>query len=585
MGNDLAWWSEGRFGLFIHFGIYAVSEGKWNGEEVPGLVEWMQCKKQIPISEYKQLAENLTLEKFDANTYANLAKAAGMKYVTFTAKHHDGFAMYDSKCSAYNVVAMCPAHRDIARELAEAVRAVGLKMCFYYSQALDWEDENAFGNTWDFNGEDKVYRKFLDGKCKMQLKELLTEYGDISMIWFDMPRGMSVEESFELKAYVKQLQPHCLVSGRVNMDQTIGDYGSMGDNEFPSGTLNGYWETPATLNNAWGYRKADGNWKTPEELLRLLIELLSKGMNYLLNIGPKPDGAIPERSTEILNEMGKWIRINQEAVYGTLATPFQFDFPWGRISRKKNKLYLYLLEKTENLQIPGIENQVVGAWLLTEGERLEMLYTIQETEYGSVLEVKIPKSENPYYDVVCLELCGEPKVRQGLFQLPDGQIDLYSHMADVIKGAVCGKKEELSQQDVDIVAEKNNILVGNDICIDTNGNIVNWFDTKDYVQWSFELYAPGSYEVSIQTRSVKYTPWVGEHKILVECDEQRLTSCLTQGEKVQNAHTRYFDERLSILGTIYLAEPGTKQITLKLLKCSQEEKAGLLVTRLHLTRK
>ena len=370
MKDSMKWWLDSRFGMFIHFGIFAASEGKWKGQESPGLVEWMQCREQIPVAQYRKFAEKLTLENFRAEEYASLAKAAGMKYVVFTAKHHDGFAMYDSKCSDYNVVKMCLPHRDVARELADAVRKAGLKMCFYYSQALDWEDPDAFGNTWDFQEEQKVYRRFLDGKCKTQLKELLTEYGEISLIWFDMPKGMTVDESLELKAYVKQFQPDCLVSGRVNMNQTIGDYGSMGDNEFPSGKLPGHWETPATLNNTWGYRPSDHNWKTPEELLRLLIELLSKGMNYLLNIGPMPDGRIPQESVEILTEMGRWIAVNKEAVYGTQATPYEFDYPWGRISRKENVLYLYLFEHMEKLELPGLENRVKSASLLTEAGRI-----------------------------------------------------------------------------------------------------------------------------------------------------------------------------------------------------------------------
>ena len=162
--KNMDWWEQGRFGMFIHFGIYAVTEGAWEGEVVPTLVEWMQFRKQIPLERYKQLAEGLTLEKFDAREYARLAKAAGMKYVCITAKHHDGFAMYDSTYSDYNVVKMTPSHRDVVRELAEEVRRAGLKMCVYYSHALDWEDPDAFGNTWDYPEAGKVFRQFLDGK-------------------------------------------------------------------------------------------------------------------------------------------------------------------------------------------------------------------------------------------------------------------------------------------------------------------------------------------------------------------------------------------------------------------------------------
>ena len=599
MEKDLKWWLDDRFGMFIHFGIYASLAGKWNGEEVPGLVEWMQCRKRIPVAEYQKAAMGLTLENFNAKEYAELAKAAGMKYVVFTAKHHDGFAMYDSKCSDYNVVKMCPAHRDVARELAEAVRKAGLTMCFYYSQALDWEDPDAFGNDWDFPEEKKQYRRFLDGKCKKQLKELLTEYGKIGLIWFDMPRGMTVEESLELKAYVKQFQPECLVSGRIHMDPSIGDYSSMGDNEFPSGTIPGHWETPATLNNAWGYRESDHNWKSPEELLRLLIELLSKGMNYLLNIGPKPDGSIPQESIEILKKIGIWVSVNEEAVYGTEATPYQFDFPWGRISQKGNVLYAYLLEKPEMLMIPGIENEILSASLLTSEGRKAIQWEMEETECGKILKIPPFSSENCFYDVIRIELDGVPKVKQGLYQLPGGEIHLYSHMAKLhrknteknvkkedMEADVLGRKETETAgeniEDVDIAAEKNNLLSEDEFCIDANGNIIHWFDTENFASWEFEVYDPGSYEICVQTRGMKYTPWAGGHIVEAELEGKRIKARLSTGEKAVNAHTRYFEERLTVIGTATIEEAGKKKITLRMLECSQEEKSGLLVTKMLL---
>lgn len=594
MDSSLQWWQESRFGMFIHFGIYAVSQGMWKGQETPGLAEWMQCKRQIPIAEYQELAKGLTLENFNAESYAALAKAAGMKYVVLTAKHHDGFAMYNSKYSDYNVVNMCPSHRDVAAELAEAVRKAGLKMCFYYSQTLDWEDADAFGNTWDFAEDQKVYRRFLDGKCKAQLKELLTEYGEIGLIWFDMPRGMTVDESLELKAYVKQFQPECLVSGRINMDQSIGDYGSMGDNEFPSGKLPGFWETPATLNNTWGYRKTDHNWKEPEELLRLLIELLSKGMNYLLNIGPMPDGAVPKKSVEILTEMGKWVSVNAEAVYGTQATPYQFDFPWGRVAQKDKFLYVYLLEKVDKFELPGVKNRVIGVTLLTEQGRRALPFEILAGEHGKILSVRVNGSDNRYYDVVRIELDGKPEVKQGLYQLPDGQISLFSHMAHLSRGNSRGERvdsEPVQNKQAeraaapsaaaDVAAEKNNIWQDDDFCIDQNGNIKNWYQTENTAGWDFELYEPGTYEILIQTRSAKYTPWAGGHLVSVRCDGTELAARLDRGEKVCNAHTRYFDERMTSLGRADLTA-GLKHLDLSLLECGREEEAGLLVTRMVL---
>lgn len=582
--KNLDWWEQARFGMFIHFGIYAATQGAWDGEEVPTLVEWIQFRKQIPLEQYSKLAGELTLEKFDPAKYAALAKAAGMKYVVLTAKHHDGFAMYDSAYSSYNVVKMTPSHRDVLRELADEVRKAGLKMCVYYSHALDWEDPDAFGNTWDYPEDKKVFRNFMDGKCKAQLQELLTGYGEIGLVWFDMPRGMSVEESREIKAWVEKFQPNCIVSGRVHMDQTIGDYGSMGDNEFPSGKLTGHWETPATLNNKWGYSAYDHNWKSPGELLCLLIELLSKGMNYLLNIGPMPDGDIPQESVEILTEMGKWVHKNAEAVYGTHATPYEFDFPWGRISQKGNRLYLYLFEHMDELILPGIENEVKNVYLIAQEGRKTAGFEAVEEDGARLLKIKLPASENEYYDVVCIELFGAPEVKQGLFELPDGSISLYSHMAALHKLkniTSCGSS--LDGQEAAVEAEKNNLLLDTEFCVDPNGNIINWVDPENYASWNFEMYHSGSYEVFVQTRSAKYQQWEGGHEVEAVCAAGKASAVLNGGEKVTNAHSRYFDERLSLIGTVEL-QKGQNHLELHLIKCSQKEKAGLLVTRMLLRR-
>lgn len=556
----MKWWRESRFGMFIHFGIYAVAEGMWKGEPVEGLAEWMQFRRRIPVCEYEKLAEGLTLRNFDAKAIVDLAKAAGMKYIVYTAKHHDGFAMYDSKYSDYNVVKMCPSHRDPARELAEEAHKAGLKMCFYYSQVLDWQDPDAFGNDWDYDPSKKVFRRFLDGKCKSQLRELLTGYGDIGLIWFDMPKGIAYEESLELKAFVKELQPDCLVSGRIYTEPTVGDYGSMGDNEFPSGKLPGDWETPATLNNTWGYRKLDTNWKEPAEIIRLLVELLGKGMNYLLNIGPMADGSVPEESSAILKEVGKWVEQNGEAVYGTLATPYSCDFEWGRISEKENRLYLYLFEKNKAIRVPGIHNKVQKVRLLKKGRDIPIEFTKRRDE--EIVSFELPDTDTPYFDVVCLELDGSPDVEQGIFEQPDGRIHLYAHMAKL--NHTGGESDGIT--------------------IDPNGNIVNWFRTEDRAEWEFAVRQPGMYSVLLQTRGVKYTPWAGGHRVAAECCGQRMEAVLSDGKKVSNAHSRYFDERLSDLGTIRIPKAGTRSLTLKLLNCNPEEKAGLLVTRILLER-
>ena len=233
----LKWWLDARFGMFIHWGIYAVAEGLWKGryyERRPG--EWVMHSAKIPVKEYTRLAEQFNPVKFDADEWVGVAKQAGMKYLVITAKHHDGFAMYDSPSSPYNVVRATPWGRDPMKELSEACGRAGIRFGFYYSQTQDWYEKDAAGNTWDFKPPTRCeFRRYLKRKVKPQLKELLTQYGPIGVLWFDTPRNMDLRESRELKRFVHSLQLDCLVSGRVG--NNIGDYGSLADNQVPRGTL------------------------------------------------------------------------------------------------------------------------------------------------------------------------------------------------------------------------------------------------------------------------------------------------------------------------------------------------------------
>lgn len=472
--DRLAWWREARFGMFIHFGLYSALEGIWNGEEEKGIGEWIQARKRIPLADYRTYVPKLTLEKFDAKEYVRLAKAAGMKYIVFTSKHHEGFAMYDSAYSNYNVVKMGPSHRDPAKELAEAAKEAGIRICFYYSQALDWEDPDGVGNDWDYDQEKKDVQRFIDGKCKHQLKEILTNYGDLGLIWFDVPRGINKKQSEEIRDYVRSLQPDCLVSGRISYEPGVGDYGSLGDNEIPAGKVLGDWETPATLNHTWGYKKSDNNWKAPEILIRQMIELLSKGVNYLLNIGPRTDGSIPEESIQILKAMGTWVHLNEEAVYGTSCTPFSIDFNWGRAAVKENNLYLYLFEKRNHLELAGIRNQVKRAVLLGDKNKEVVFEQFHEETFDNhLLKLTIPTSENSYQDVIRLELDGIPNVKEGAYQQPDNTVSLPAHLAKI---SLENHQETcIEDAEVDVAKQAETFNIANmGLGIDSNGVLSGW---------------------------------------------------------------------------------------------------------------
>ncbi len=325
----LEWFRHDKFGLFIHWGLYSIPAGYWKGERSPGIGEWIMNRRQIPVGDYAQLATQFNPVKFDADAFAQLAVDAGMKYVVITSKHHDGFALFKSAASPFNVVDATPFKRDIVKELAEACARHGLRFGVYYSQSQDWHEPGGAGNNWDFPAnevKDKsgAFDQYLQQKVEPQLRELLTGYGPMCLIWFDTPQMMSEgDRAKRLTDIVRKLQPATLIDGRLGK---VGDYRSTGDNDIPPKASTAAWEVPATLNHTWGYRSDDHDWKSPGELVFKLVDIVSKGGNYLLNIGPKSDGTIPEASVANLREVGRWLKANGEAVYGAGISPFGEEF-------------------------------------------------------------------------------------------------------------------------------------------------------------------------------------------------------------------------------------------------------------------
>ena len=349
--DRLAWFKEAKFGMFIHWGPYSALAGEWNGKrlEVGQIAEWIMHTLEIPVADYRELARQFNPVEFDAEQIAQLAQDAGMKYVVFTAKHHDGFAMYDSEVSDYNIVDFTDYGRDPIRELADACNRRGLKFGVYYSHREDWNEPFAYGNTWDFDFDPEQHletfeSKYLDVKAKTQLRELLTNYGDIYVTWFD--RGLyTPQEANEFVEIVRELQPGAVINGRIGSygQELLGDYQSLSDNLMPPGGIEEYWETPQTLNHTWGFSKHDTEWKSAEEVVRRLVDIVSKGGNYLLNIGPDGLGRVPQATLDIFAKVGPWMQANGESIYGTTASPFA-AIPWGACTVKGEKLYLHVFD-------------------------------------------------------------------------------------------------------------------------------------------------------------------------------------------------------------------------------------------------
>lgn len=339
--SRLNWWREAKFGLFIHWGLYAIPAGVWKGEPIPGIGEWIMLRARIPVHEYELLAQQFNPVKFDAAAWVSLAKQAGQKYIVITSKHHDGFCLYRSALTNYTIVDGSPFGRDPLKELADECARQDMRLGFYYSQTQDWHHPDGDGNDWDFDESKKDFAGYIEDYVKPQVAELLTNYGPVALIWFDTPKGITVAQSQSLLDLCRQLQPETLVCGRLG--NTLGDYASASDNQIPARYVNLDWETPATINDTWGYKRDDHNWKATDELIHKLVDIVSKGGNYLLNVGPTAEGVIPQPSVDRLRAMGAWLAVNGESIYATRPGPLQ-DLPWGRTTQKAGKLYLHVFE-------------------------------------------------------------------------------------------------------------------------------------------------------------------------------------------------------------------------------------------------
>jgi alpha-L-fucosidase len=417
----LSWFREAKYGLFIHWGLYAIPAGEWKGKAVPGIGEWIMNRAKIPVREYEALAAQWNPVRFDAEAWVRLAEDAGMKYVVITSKHHDGFALFDSKVSRYDAVDATPFRRDVLKELAEACRRHGIRLGFYYSQAQDWHEPNGAGNTWDFGPDEKKdFDRYLREKAEPQVRELLTGYGPVALVWFDTPRLMTPERAQRFTDLVRSLQPNTLIDGRLG---AAGDYVSTGDNVIPSRVGDQAWETPATMNHTWGYKRDDHDWKSPGDVTFKLVDIVSKGGNYLLNVGPMADGTIPQPSQDTLRAVGRWLKTNGEAVYGAGPTPFGDELgepsargtkdvrgnplflsrnEW-RVTTKPGRLYFtFFQEPRAPFALPAMKNAIRRAYRLADGAPVEV-----KVENGlRALAIERPVID-PMATVVVVEIEGE----------------------------------------------------------------------------------------------------------------------------------------------------------------------------------
>lgn len=415
--SRMAWWREARFGLFIHWGIYAIPAGEWKGETQHG--EWILQSAQIPVEEYENFAPQFNPVKFDAKEWVRIAKDAGMRYIVITSKHHDGFCLFDSKLTEYDVVDATPFKRDILKELADECHKQGISICWYHS-IMDWHHPDYLPRRgWEKrSAEEADFNRYIQ-YMKGQVKELVTNYGEIGVLWFDgeWESTWDGEKGKDLYWFVRSLKPQIIINNRVGKGRTgmagtyepetaPGDFGTP-EQEIPATGLGYDWETCMTMNDHWGYNKYDHNWKSTEDLLRMLIDITSKGGNFLLNVGPTSEGLFPQPCRERLAAMGKWLEIYDESIYGTTASLFE-RLDWGRSTTKEKKIFLHVFDWPEDskLRVPGLLSKAKSAYLLNDpGTKLKVEY-----QHGSAVVFLPEKAPDPIASVIVLEFRREPEV-------------------------------------------------------------------------------------------------------------------------------------------------------------------------------
>jgi alpha-L-fucosidase len=424
--NDL------KFGMFIHWGAYSSLGGIWQGKEIKGLGEWIMYHAQIPRADYREVCRNFNPVGFNAEEWVKIAKAAGMKYIVAMPKHHDGFALYHSKVTDFNIYDLTPFKRDPIEEIYKACKKHGLRMGIYYSHSIDWMDGGDAGQaqhklivpdfinryaTNNFDPAPVTYTDYIENKAKPQMREILTKFPNLVEIWYDYPNQMNRQQSYEFYKLAYEYQPKCLINSRVGND--LGDMLTAGDNQIPKEINSKYktWETPGTLNNTWGYKSYDNDWKSLNEMLFWIVEIASKGGNYLLNVGPDGNGVIPEESIKILKEIGAWMKINGEAIYGTSRWTTLKEGPTGLemnstnsrkekgfntvftsedfwFTKKKNNVYVISLASPVNNKV-SVKSLYNSNQMIKSIKLLGSKGTLKWKASGDRVEITMPAGINP----------------------------------------------------------------------------------------------------------------------------------------------------------------------------------------------
>ncbi|MDN3377711.1 MULTISPECIES: alpha-L-fucosidase [unclassified Pseudoalteromonas] len=400
---------QDKYSMFIHWGLYSIPAGEWKGKTYYGISEWLMSDRvaDIAVDEYKKLATDFYPDQFDAKAIVKMAVDAGMKNIVITAKHHEGFAMYHSKSSDYDIEDATSFSRDPLKELAQACQEAGIGLGFYYSQMQDWYEQGGAGVSWSSPEQKGDFDTYFEEKVVPQVTELLTQYGPIRTVWFDTPGSMTKEQSMKLVHLVRNLQPKSLINSRIG--NGVGDFSTLGDHSLSEVNHPGLWETIDTTNNSWGYAWYDKNWKSGTEILRRLISTVGRGGNYMLNIGPDAKGRVPELAKAGLESAGQWLKQYGFTIYGAQSSPWGRAQSWGDITVQGNKVYLHVFDWPEDgkIHLSGLQNRILSSKLLgSDAKKVSV-----KKQSNGWLTVNVPfVGVDERISVIELEVVGAPKV-------------------------------------------------------------------------------------------------------------------------------------------------------------------------------
>ena len=539
---------EGNYAMFIHWGLYSNLGNLYKGKTYYGIGEWIMNRRvaNIPVDEYMALAAEFNPTKFNADEIAKLAKDAGMKYIVITAKHHDGFAMYHSKVSKFNIVDATPFGRDPMQELAQACDTHGLGLGFYYSHNQDWTfPGGGNGPQQTADGRKVDFKYYYENKCRPQVEEITTQYGLIAIVWFDTPGRIPREYVEELVQIVRRNQPKALVSGRAGYG--LGDYQTLGDMEVPNENVEGMWETVDTTNDSWAYAWYDNYWKTPREILYRLIACVGRGGTYMLNIGSRGDGTVPELAARTLRKAGEWIKRYPQVVYGTDASPWRHALPWGDVTVKDKTLFLCVFDLPQEgaLYLPGLKTRVKSARLL--GNRKKQAQLKVQTLDGWT-RIKLPsRISEKMVPVVQVTLEAQPIVDPCWGIDPSLETTILAQFAEV-----AGAKQE-SKKWMEKFGEWKHVV-----------HVWQW-EEGGKASWEVDVLKPGYYNVDLT--------YSGEGRIVWGIDE-------AGGQHIQNQQNSSHNYQKFPIGWINFPEAGRHTVS---VSCLEGDLAQASLKAIHFT--